>query len=102
MVVLFSSRSEVDGCASGSVGRTICGVHYLEGEQTRRGRVDVLTKLGISVGVGNGVLVTDQVVVSAIISVVDNILGVEIVGVVEVVYEIFLLLCFLTDSVYIG
>ena len=53
-------------------------------------------------GVGNGVLITDQVVVSAIISVVDNILGVEIVGVVEVVYEIFLLLCFLTDSVYIG
>ena len=58
--------------------------------------------MGISVSVGNGVLVTDQVVVSAIISVVDNILGVEIVGVVEVVYEIFLLLCFLTDSVYIG
>ena len=58
--------------------------------------------MGIKMGVGNGVLVTDQVVVSAIISVVDNILGVEIVGVVEVVYEIFLLLCFLTDSVYIG
>ena len=58
--------------------------------------------MGIKVSVGNGVLVTDQVVVSAIISVVNNILGVEIVGVVEVVYEIFLLLCFLTDSVYIG
>ena len=58
--------------------------------------------MGIKMGVGNGVLVTDQVVVSAIISVVDNILGVEIVGVVKVVYEIFLLLCFLTDSVYIG
>ena len=58
--------------------------------------------MGINVSVGNGVLVTDQVVVSAIISVVNNILGVEIVGVVEVVYEIFLLLCFLTDSVYIG
>ena len=58
--------------------------------------------MGIKMGVGNGVLITDQVVVSAIISVVDNILGVEIVGVVEVVYEIFLLLCFLTDSVYIG
>ena len=74
----------------------------MEGEQTRRGRVDVLTQLGIKVSVGNGVLVTDQVVVSAIISVVDRILGVEIVGVVEVVCEIFLLLCLFTDSVNFG
>ena len=102
MVVLFSSRCEVDGCASGGVGRAISGVHYLEGEQTRRGRVDVLTQLGIKVGVGNGVLVTDQVVMSASISVADRIPGVEIVGVVEVVCEIFLLICKSTDSVCFG
>lgn len=102
MVVLFSSRCEVDGCASGSVSRTTSSIYDLEGEQTRRGRVDVLTQLGIKVSVGNGVLITDQVVVSASISVVDRILGVEIVGVVEVVCEIFLLLCLFTDSVNFG
>lgn len=74
----------------------------MEGEQIRRGSVDVLTQLGLNVSVGNGVLVTDQVVVSAIISVVDLILGVEIVGVVEVVCKIFLLLSLLTDSVCFG
>jgi len=102
MVVSFSSRCEVDGCASGSVSRTISRVYDLEGEQIRRGSVDVLTQLGLNVSVGNGVLVTDQVVVSAIISVVDLILGVEIVGVVEVVCKIFLLLSLLTDSVCFG
>lgn len=60
--MLRFSCCEVDRCASAIHG---------EGEQVSGGGVNVLSKLGVQVGVADRVLVANHVVVSAIVSEVN-------------------------------